>query len=99
MQIISGKYKDYGNPNKRITDEERAILQEDNDIIYHNFINDVAKYRKLSVAKVTSLANGTTVMGEKAKRTGLIDEIGSLTEVKKYLKSMVGDKEASICWG
>lgn len=98
VQIISGKYKDYGNPNKRIIDEERAILQEDNDIIYHNFINAVAKYRNLSVAKVTALANGTTVMGEKAKRQGLIDEIGSLTEVKKYLKSMVGDKDVSVCW-
>lgn len=98
VQIISGKYKDYGNPNKRITDEERAILQEDNDIIYRNFINEVAKYRNLPVAKVTALANGTTVMGEKAKSQGLIDEIGSLVEVKKYLKTIVGDKDVSICW-
>ena len=98
VQIISGKYKDYGSPNKRITDEERAILQEDNDIIYQNFISAVAKYRNLTVANVTKLANGSTVMGEKAKRQGLIDEIGSFVEVKKYLTTITGGKDVSVCW-
>jgi protease-4 len=97
IQIISGKYKDYGSSKKNITKEEMALMQRDNDIVYHNFIQAVASNRKLSVENVKRLADGSTIMGEMAKRSGLIDEIGSLYEVRVYLAALLGE-EVTICW-
>jgi protease-4 len=96
-QIVAGKFKDTGSENKKLTAEEKALLQRDVDITYENFIKMVAENRKMDIAKVRELADGSTMMGEMALEKGLIDEIGGLPEVKKYLSEQIGE-EAVICW-
>ena len=75
--IKSGKFKDIGASNRTVTPEERALLQNIIDIVHHQFINDIAESRALSVADVSKIADGRIFSGEQARDLGLIDELGN----------------------
>ena len=96
-QISIGKYKDSGDPDKVLTSDEKALFLRDANILYENFVEVVAQNRGLTIEKVKSFADGSTVLGEKAKSLGLIDEIGGIDEVEKYLEEIIGEKP-EICW-
>jgi len=95
-QLSSGKYKDMMNSDKPLTEEEKALIMRDIELIHENFINLVAKHRKLSVEKVGQMADGSSMLGEMALKNGLIDKIGGMNEVKEYLKTEIGT-EPIIC--
>jgi len=95
--LNSGKFKDTGDPNKPLTAEERTLMQRDIDIIYENFVQTVAQNRGLEVKTVRNLADGSSVLGEMALEKGLIDQIGSIPEVEKYLEEKIGGK-VQFCW-
>lgn len=97
ISLSSGKYKDAGNPDKTLTEEEKKIFQRDLDIIHEEFIKTVAKNRNLPIEKVRELADGSTMLGEAALREGLVDEIGYLKEVKDYIRKTY-DIEPDFCW-
>jgi protease-4 len=96
-QLSIGKYKDSGSPDKPLTAEEKNLFLRDLKIINDNFIKAISENRNLSIEKVRSFADGSTVLGEKAKELGLIDEIGGINEVEKYLESELGE-HPEICW-
>lgn len=96
-QIVSGKYKDSGTTNKPLTEDEKIIFQRDVNIMYQNFIEVVSQNRKIPMEKVKSFSDGSTVLGEKAKSLGLVDEIGGMNEIEKYLEETIGEKP-EICW-
>jgi protease-4 len=75
--IKSGKFKDIGASNRTVTLEERALLQDIIDTVHHQFINDIAESRALSVEEVTKIADGRIFSGEQARDLGLIDELGN----------------------
>lgn len=95
--LSAGKYKDYGDPDRQLTAEEKKLLQRDVDIIHQNFISDVANNRHLDIKAIERLADGSTMLGQMALENGLIDQIGGLPEVSKYLKMMI-EEEVDICW-
>lgn len=97
VELTSGKFKDTGNPDKGITAEERALLLRDVEITHKNFIEAVALNRNLSIEKVTAIADGSSVLGDKAKEIGLIDAIGSWQEAKEYLTNRINET-VEICW-
>lgn len=97
VQLSAGKYKDMGNPDKSLTEEERGLLIRDINIVYQNFINAVSANRGIPVEDVRKIADGATVLGETAKSIGLIDEIGGIFEVEKYLFEKIGE-EVNVCW-
>lgn len=97
VQLIAGKYKDAGNPDKPLTEEERQLFMRDINIIHQNFIADVATNRNIPEADVNKIADGSSVLGEQAKILKLIDEIGGLSEAKIYLEAKIGEKP-EICW-
>lgn len=78
--IKQGKYKDMGNPLRKLTPEEIRMLQADIEISYEQFVEGVAKARELPVAKVRKLATGRTWTGTEAKELGLVDEIGNFQD-------------------
>lgn len=97
VDLAVGKFKDLGNPERAITDEERELVMRDLNIIHKNFIETVATNRNLSIEKVEELADGSSVLGEQALDLGLIDAIGSWDEAEQYLKDML-DEEVDTCW-
>lgn len=96
-QLSVGKYKDAGDPDKALTADEKSVLLRDVKIVYNNFIDAVSKNRNLPVEEVKKIADGSTVLGEKAKSLGLIDEIGGMYEAEAYLEKLIGEKP-DICW-
>ncbi len=96
-ELASGKFKDSGMPEKPLTSEERALILRDVNIMYQNFMEDVAKNRNLEIDKVKSFADGSVVLGDKAKEFGLIDAIGGINEAEQYIEEKIGEKPV-ICW-
>ncbi len=82
--------KDIGSPFREMTSEEKKIIQEVIDNVHQQFIQAVAKGRKMDQAKVTQIADGRILTGEQAKQLGLVDQIGNLQDaidaVAKILK-------------
>lgn len=83
--LHAGRFKDVGNPNAPLTSEGRALLERDINITHDIFINDVAKYRGIDVNNVINIADGSTVLGDKALELGLIDAIGNLADLKSFI--------------
>ncbi|MFH1427584.1 MAG: signal peptide peptidase SppA [Patescibacteria group bacterium] len=97
ISLSSGKFKDTGDPNKPLSQEEKNLLMRDVNILYENFFKMVAENRNLEIEKVKKLADGSTMLGEMALQNGLIDQIGGMPEVKEYLKEKIGE-DIEICW-
>src|SRR5680860_1912384 len=76
--LTRGDYKDMGHVSRELTEEEKDILRQQMDLIYQQFISDVAKARDpLNEREVEELANGLTFPGEEALEKGLVDRTGS----------------------
>ncbi|MBU2566496.1 S49 family peptidase [Patescibacteria group bacterium] len=97
VSLTSGKFKDTGNPNKPLTDEDQELLMRDVKILHNNFVEMVAENRGMEIKDVEALADGSTMLGEMALENGLIDQIGGMQEVQDYLKDVIGE-EVVICW-
>lgn len=76
--IQSGKMKNLGSPLRKLKPEERRILQTMTNDVHDQFIQAVAKGRKLKLEKVKNLADGRVFSGRQAKKEGLVDELGGL---------------------
>lgn len=96
-EISSAKFKDYGNPDKPLTEEEHKLFLRDIQIIHDNFVHAIAKNRNLGISEVEALADGSSMLGQMALDNGLIDEIGGISEVVEYLEETLGE-EINICW-
>ena len=97
VSLSTGEYKDAGNPDKPLTEPERKLLLRDLNLVYQNFIQAVSDNRKIPVDDVKAIADGSTVLGDKAKSLNLIDEIGSWSQAEQYLQEEIGAKP-DICW-
>jgi len=92
FSLKSGAYKDAGTPFRQMTPEERAYLQRLIDNIYTQFLKDVARARKMTLAKAKSLADGKVYTGEEAKQLGLVDELGNLPDAIERAGRLAGIK-------
>ena len=90
--IKAGALKDMGSPFKPMTPEEKAVFQSLLDNIHDQFINDVAKNRKLPVDKVRSLATGQVYTGQEALKLGLVDAMGNFNDAVEKAGQMGGIK-------
>jgi len=89
VQLMTGKFKDIGSPDRPITDEERALLQADLDIIHNEFIDIVTKYRELPRDQVVQVADGASMPGTRAMDRDLIDALGNRPEASAALAAYV----------
>lgn len=97
IDLSSGIYKDSGNPNRALTDNEKQLFMRDIKIGYEYFVKLVSQNRNLDIEKIRKIADGSSVMGETALKDGLIDKIGLLPDVENFLTEQIGAK-AKICW-
>ncbi len=78
--VKAGRLKDIGNIGRRMTDEERAVLQSLLDDMHDQFVTAVAQGRGLERAAVVALADGRVYSGRRAKELGLVDALGGLED-------------------
>src|SRR3989344_2389572 len=89
-RLVAGDKKDLGTPFKKLTLEEKTILQSKLDTIHNFFIDEVAQNRQLCEAKVRTMATGEFFLGVEAQELGLIDAVGDKTDLEKYLMEKYG---------
>ncbi len=88
--IKSGKFKDIGYPTREMTPEDRKVLQTVVDSIFQQFVEAVARGRRLPVEKVRPLADGRVFSGVQAKSLGLVDRIGNLEDAIAFMAKRLG---------
>ena len=86
--IKSGRYKDIGSADRKMTDEERRIMQRMIDGVHRQFIADILKTRKDRIkGNIEQHAQGQIFSGEEAHRLGLVDELLGLQETGRKIHS------------
>jgi signal peptide peptidase SppA len=73
--IKAGKNKAAGHPDKPFTQEDRAAIQTEVNMVYDLFVESVARNRGMSVDDVLSLATGDIFIGKGAVENRLVDGI------------------------
>ncbi|MDD2288315.1 MAG: signal peptide peptidase SppA [Patescibacteria group bacterium] len=97
IELSSGKYKNIGDPDKPLTQEEKDLMMRDINILHQNFVEAVAENRNMDIEKVKQLADGSAMLGQMALDNGLIDKIGVYHDALDYLEELLGEKP-EICW-
>jgi protease-4 len=99
VSLSSGKYKDYGNPDKPLTAEERALLERDLKIYHDQFIKEVSENRNLPIEDVAKLADGSSMPGELALHNKLIDALGDQETARAWFAEQLGisNEEVIFC--
>lgn len=80
ITIKSGKFKDIGSSSRKMTEEERALLQDLSDEMHMQFKQAVADSRKLPIKYVNEIADARVVSGATALKLKLIDKLGNFED-------------------
>ena len=88
--IKSGKYKDVGSPIRKMSADERSLLQAVMDDVHKQFIEAVAEGRSLELRAAQALADGRVFTGRQAKEAKLVDELGDLEDAIQLAAEVVG---------
>ena len=93
-QIVKqGTYKEAGTPTREWTAEERAELETLTKDTYELFVTDVAEARGLDASKAKMYADAHIFSSKRAKKAGLIDEIGVMRTAKADLVKLTKVKK------
>ena len=86
--------------NQKLSDEEFAIVQDEVDFIYDQFLDRVAKGRGMSKKDVNEVARGRVWTGKDAVKIGLVDELGGLKDAIAYaLKEVeIDESDAKVAY-
>jgi protease-4 len=90
LVIKSGRFKDVGSPLRKMSEEERKLMQSVMDDVHQQFILAVAEGRSLEVSEVQPLADGRIFTGRQAKEARLVDELGDLDDAIRLAADIVG---------
>lgn len=102
--IKSGKFKDIGSGTRKMTDEEKELMQNIIDDSYGQFLDAIREgrierqdsysaYRTyLTEDTLKSYADGRVFTGRQAKQLGFVDETGDMDSAKSMIESMVQEK-------
>ena len=88
--IKSGRFKDVGSPLRKMSEDERKLLQSVMDDVHHQFIQAVADGRSLELSDVEPLADGRIFTGRQAKEARLVDELGDLDDAIHIAADIAG---------
>ena len=88
--IKSGRFKDVGSPLRKMSEEERKLMQSVMDDVHQQFIQAVADGRSLEISEVQPLADGRIFTGRQAKEARLVDELGDLDDAIHLAADIVG---------
>lgn len=77
---VGGEYADAFSPTQTFDQGQRAAFAASMDLIYEQFVERVARGRKLPVERVREIAKGRVWTGAQAKELGLVDQLGGMNE-------------------
>jgi protease IV len=88
--IKSGKFKDIGSPTRKMTQEEKSLIQGIVDDIYDQFVQLIAQNRKIPLQNIFELADGRIFTGRQAKKLGLVDDLGGFRDAVMLAGRLAG---------
>ncbi len=94
--IKSGKFKDIGNSFRKMTPEEREILQSLVDESYDEFVDVISEGRGIPKERVREIADGRIYSGSQARELGLVDSFGGLDEAAAIAAEEAGATETTV---
>lgn len=97
QEINSAKFKNSGDPDKPLSEEEKELLLRDTLIMHDNFVKMVAENRDLEISAVEKLADGSSMLGRMALENGLIDGIGDYYDALSFLDEEY-KLDSEVCW-
>ncbi|MBW1733464.1 MAG: signal peptide peptidase SppA [Deltaproteobacteria bacterium] len=93
LEIVkSGEFKDMGSPDRKLTDKEREILQALVMDMQNQFMEAIARGRRLPLEKVRAMADGRVFSGAQARELGLVDFLGNFQDAVETTKELAGIK-------
>ncbi len=92
-RLVAGERKDIGTPFRKLSDEERRLLEGKLKRIHEFFIQEIAGNRNLEVEEVRRLATGEFYLGVEALELGLVDALGTRETMEEYLQQAYGLEE------
>jgi protease IV len=78
--VKAGQFKDLGNFARPMTPEERRVIQALLDDVHAQFVEAVAKGRKLDRSAVVQFADGRVFSGTQALGLKMVDALGGLED-------------------
>lgn len=97
--IKSGEYKDTGSPLRKMTPEERRLLEDFVGNVHQQFVTAVAEGRKMSEETVRTIADGRIFSGQQAQKLGLLDSLGNMEDAIALAAELGGIKgEPSVVY-
>jgi len=94
-QVKTNPYADYIPVTRPMSDGEKKIITRNIENIYSTFTKHVSEGRKMTVAQIDSIGQGRVWSGVDAKRIGLVDEFGGLTDAIKEAAKLAKLKDFS----
>jgi len=91
--VSSGRHKDIGNPFRKPTDEELAVLQKGTDAAYNQFVKHVSEARKITPETIREQMGAMIFDNEQAQSYKLIDGTKTLDESMEELAKLAGVKD------
>jgi len=90
--LKSGKYKDIGSFDRRMTSAERQLMQTMVEDVHELFIHDVhvGRQGRIKEKSLRAIADGRILTGRQAKEAGLVDQLGGLREAVQYAAQAAG---------
>lgn len=84
--------------NRKLTPAELAIIQEEVDNIYDEFLGKVAEGRKMTKEQVNVIARGRVWTGRDALKIGLVDKLGGIKDAINYAANEYGIKDQKVLY-
>ncbi len=91
--LKSGKYKDAGNPDREMTEDERRVLMSVVLDLYEQFVETVASRRNMKIEDVKKVADGRIFTGKMAKELKLVDNLGTWRQAYQEMKNSLNIKD------
>lgn len=91
--LSQGENAQIWSMNKKLSESERAALENAIDSTYDSFLTRVAEGRRMKKDDVRAVARGRAWTGLQAKERGLVDEIGGMDAALDYAATVAGVKE------
>lgn len=98
--ISSGTFKDAGNPDRPLSEEEEIYFQGQVDAVHEYMVHRIAELRPaLTKERYGELADGKAYIGSEALSIGLIDAVGGVDEALAHVEAALGlgAHEAILC--
>lgn len=93
-ELKAGKYKEAGSPFRKLSEEERASLQEKINKIQEYFLREIKENRKLDEKTMEKLKEADIYLGMEAYDLKLIDYLGGGDLAVNITKEMANITEA-----